>query len=339
MKNLLIVMVLLMHWAGCEKDKSFEPDRIEPGENVSVDVVTYIQDPDFQASIRSLIQANDSGLFMTPVMPVKNTVLFHYDVKNDGPERMSGPSVFRGQGPNEALDISLSAKNTAGDTLAFLSINSAKILFIDAGLNVSERFLASQILTKTGDAFSYSNGYLGFSMEPRLGEGNLFGVYNFQNGSFYAGFPLRVPLNMEPAIRNRVFASAAVPDGFVFAFTGDRKFYRVNYKAEITGIYVLGEDEPIGEPFRINNPKESVSSRPYITKMEYSNGYLHVMMDQKIWVIDLESRQSIAQLEFVDKSGEIINPFEFTMNGKMLFIRQGRDLIHKVEIDQNWYGG
>jgi len=339
MKKSLIILVLLMYWVGCQKDTSFDFDYIQPGEIVSVAVDTYIQDPDFQISIRSLIQANDSGLFLTPAMPVSNTVLFNYDVKTDGPDRMSGSSVFRGQGPNEALAIYMSSKNVAGDTLAFLSINSAKMLFIDEGLNVSELFLNNQIATKTGDAFSYDNGNFGFSMEPRLGEGNLIGVYNFQNGSFYAGFPLRVPLNMEPAIRNRVFASAAVPDGFVFAFTGDRKFYRVNYKAEITGIYVLGEDEPIGEPFRINNPKESVSSRPYITKMEYSNGYLHVMMDQKIWVIDLESRQSIAQLEFVDKSGEIIIPFEFTMNGKMLFIRQGRDLIHKVEIDKNWYGG
>ena len=336
-KHPIKFFALLLFWTGCQKEISINPEWIKPGETVTVQVVSLIQEPDFQISIRSLIQANHTDLLMTPAVPVDKSVLFRRRIRGNDVNSASYTVIPFGQGPNEAVTISMSSKNAAGDTLAFLSLQSAKILFVDNSMNVSEHIFSDHVVNKAGDTFAYGNGYIGFSIEPMVGDGDLIGVYNMSNRTFKSGFPLRVPLNMEPAIRNRVFSSAALPDGFVFAFTGDRKFYRVNYNADVNGIYMLGESDPIEEPFNRNDANVPVPSRPHIPKMEYANDYLHVLMDSKIWIIDLETGRSLRQLTFTDDSGEALIPLEFSMNYKNIFIRRGRDMIYMAEIDNQWY--
>jgi hypothetical protein len=328
---------LLLFWTGCQKEISIHPEWIKPGETVTVQVVSFIQEPDFQISIRSLIQANHRDLLMTPAVPVDKSVLFSRQIRGNDVNSASYTVIPYGQGPNEAITISMSSKNAAGDTLAFLSLQGAKILFADSSMNVSEHIFSDYVVNKAGDTFAYGNGFIGFSIEPMVGDGDLIGVYHMSNRTLKSGFPLRVPLQMEPAIRNRVFSSAALPDGFVFAFTGDRKVYRVNYNAEVTGIFVLGESDLIEEPFNRNNANDPVSSKPHIPKMEYSNGHLHVLMDSKIWIIDLETGRSLRQLTFTEDSGDALIPLEFSMNYKNIFIRRGRDMIYIAETDGKWY--
>jgi hypothetical protein len=336
-KYLINIFAVLLFLFGCQIEESIHPEWIKPGETDTVQVFSLIQEPDFQISIRSLIQANHTDLLLTPAMTVDKSVLFSRKIRDNDINSVSDTVIPFGQGPNEAVTISMSSKNAAGDTLAFLSLQGSKILFVDNSMNVSEHIFSDHMVNKTGDTFAYGNGYVGFSIEPMVGDGDLIGVYNMSNRTLKSGFPLRVPLNMEPAIRNRVFSSAALPDGFVFAFTGDRKFYRVDYNAEVNGIYVLGESDPIEEPFNRNDANDPVPSRPHIPKMEYSNDHLHVLMDSKIWIIDLETGRSVRQLAFTDDSGGAVIPLEFSMNNKTMFIRRGRDMIYMAEIDSQWY--
>lgn len=309
---------------------------------VEILTIPYIDDPYYQTSLNSMIQANNSRLLVTPANPVAETVLFGYNINAIQQNEQNVSSslinvINQGTGPFEASRIMLSSKNVTGDTLSFMSENSSKIILINTDNEISEFFLDRHIAFMMGDSFTFSGGHIGFSIEPRFGDGHLIGVYNITNGNLKTGLPLRVPIGFQPAIRNRVFTSAAVPGGFVFYFVGDRSFYYVNYDAEISGVFILGKDDPISKPYTINNPMDAPSARPHIPKMEFSNGYLHILMDGLIWIIDLDNGETIRKLKFFEDSNDQLYPLEFTTNNNTIFLRHGRDRILRAQIDHSWY--
>lgn len=289
-----------------------------------------IMDTPFNSSLSALVQANRNHILIAAARPYEGSIAFAMRYPfTDSTYHLNG-LIREGSGPFEARALHASSKTIGGDTIAFLAFEDAKLIWVDEDLNRSERVLQADFSQRFGDVFAYQGGMVAYSMNPRTGDGYLIGIHHIVPESTFFGIQIRVPVDYQPAIRNRVFSIAPIPDGFAVAFLGDRQIYLLNTRAEITNILVLGESDPIGEPYLVSNPMDAPPSRPHIPKIEYDSGILHVLMDGELLFIDLEKRTITNRLAFVDTQNQPVVPLEFSISGQDLIIRVGRNELYKV---------
>ncbi|NGP89404.1 hypothetical protein [Fodinibius halophilus] len=296
----------------------------------------------FFISLYSFIQANNSGLYITPSNVINDTVLYKYpkEALNKCCGDLEG-IIREGRGPNELSQIFASSKSVTGDTLLFYSPNSAKYLGInnDGVVIDSLEFQNSKTLMNTGNSFSYSKGYFLIpSFNRFFSSKNLFSIINTNNNTSKDIFEPRVPPGYEPAIRNQVVAMGALPNGFAVSFVGDRKIYIIGFNGEVKKQLIFGESEPIPEPFKVKNPKQAPSSKPYITKIEFYKGHILVLMDNLIWILDYPSYQTNNLLKILRDPKENSAPvIDFSITEDVIYVRMGRGGLHSVKTNPNWF--
>lgn len=332
------VIVSLFILISCDNNNVITHSLNAP-EAETVIVQQPLDDHDFAISLYSMIQVNNSGLYVTPAQVINDSVLYYYpnERKTLCCHKVEG-IIRQGRGPLEMTDVRLSTKTVTGDTLIFFSSHLSKLITIDNNGLVNEIKLQEPDLTKMGYAFSYNKTHLAFSLEPALGNEHLIEIINTVSGDFVTTFPRRVPFGFEPAIRNQVFSMAAVPDGFVVSFVGDRKLYRFNFNGDILDEIIMGKSEPIGKPYKIQNPQSAPSSKPYIPKIEYHNGYLFVLMDQQIWILKYEDFEPVKRLKILRDPNEEIAPVtDFSVTSDFIYVRMGRNELYRMTTNSNWY--
>jgi len=310
--------------------------------NVEVTAQRINTSDGYMLSFYSFLQANKSGLYITPVDAIRDSILFEISTNDSSNHQnfshdLSGV-IRKGNGPQELLNINLSTKSASGDTLFFYSTNSAAILSIDAEGTVLERKSAPKNVFTNGSAIGINNGFYLFPVfNPIVSKDNLLAIVNKNDSSIIYFYRPRVPAGYEPAIRNMVFPIGAVPNGFAFSFLGDRKFFITNFNGDLLKTVILGESDPIPDPYIINDPSDSPGATPYITKIEFFEDHLFILMENQIYILDYPDLllSKILRIKH-DGESELAPVVDFSVNSEKIFLRIGREGLFTVDLNKNW---
>lgn len=325
---------------GCKEQQGSTSIKLKKLEKTVVIASKMDVTNDFFISLYSFLQANDSGLYITPSSIINDSVLYKYPINEVGKccVELEG-TVREGRGPNELLQIYSSTKTINGDTLLFYSPNSAKYLSINNEGIIFEPFNTSGKIINTGYSFAYSKGYLLMpTFNKVFSRDYLLTMMNVNTNVQKKIFKPRVPAGYEPAIRNQIFTMGALPNGFAVSFVGDRKAYIIGFDGQIKHELIFGKSEPIPEPYKITNPRQAPASKPYLTKIEFHNGNLFVLLDNVIWILDYPSYQTKELIKILrdpeEKSAPVI---DFSITDETIYVRMGRSDLYSVKVNPNWY--
>lgn len=336
--NIYILLAFVVIGCGQQKLNSSIPLN-KPDETVVI-ASRVDMDSKFMISLYSFIQANSSGLYITPSSIFEQTVLYKYPHKRLNECCIELEKVIReGKGPGELLQIYSSTKTINGDTLLFYSPNLRKYLSINETGGIINPFDVSDNIVSTGYSFAYSRGYLLVPTFNRFfSSDSLLTLINVNNDKQKKIFEARVPAGYEPAIRNQVVGMGALPEGFAISFIGDRKLYILDFQGKVKKELIFGESDPIPEPYKISKPKNAPSSKPYLTKIEFDNGHLFVLLDNLIWILEYPSYKPKTLLKVLrdpeEKSAPVI---DFSIADETVYVRMGRDGLYDFPINPNWY--
>ncbi len=324
----LVILVLIV---GCKNDISLESLHTDISEieakKVSIEVTKMNLEDEFNYSNYSFIQANNSGLYVTPSTKVDDFVLFRYTLSPDEEATRVEGVVRDGRGPNEIELLMMSSKTLGGDTLMFTSPVD-KMLLVDQNGAVSEWDfdLASRKIMNFGFSFSYGNGRLLIPTFSPIQKEYLFKIYDLDESLVYDSFPPRVPYGFEPSIRNELLGETPLPDGFAISFIGDRKVYILSSEGELKRELTLGKSEDIPAPFKVSNPHEAPRATPYITKIEFYKEHLMVLVDNIIWIIEYPSFEIKSKIRLLkNKQVEDSPVLDFSISDNYIYSRIGRD--------------
>lgn len=342
----LLTFILITFLFTCnrisEKEERYDLINVDlkSSKNVVIQPEKLDIENDYFMSFHSFLQANESGLYVTPNTAVNDTVLYmlssNIDLANNN--RLEG-KIRKGNGPNELLNVSLSTKTIEGDTLIFYSSNSSSYIPIDHNGNLIKRINNPSNIYTTGSSLGYNKGYFLFpSFHGLFSKNSLLTLVNTSLDKELHFFEPRVPAGYEPSIRNEIFPISAIPDGFAFTFLGDRKIYITNFNGEILKVLKLGESDQIPEPYILQDPSKKTGAKPYITKMEFYKDYLIVLMDNQILIIDYLSDEISQILSIVINSEYEVAPvIDFTLGNNIIYLRIGREGLFTLNLNQNWF--
>lgn len=293
---------------------------------------------EFAYSNFSFIQANNSGLYVTPSTNISGYVLYRYQLVGSKNWQVKIDSLVKsGRGPNEIESIYLSSKTINGDTLLFTSPGDKTIL-IDQSGELSEWDYDTRRIINFGYSFSYSNEHLLIPSFNQTQTDYLFKIYDLEKMKEYSSFEPRVPFGYQPSIRNEILGESPVPNGFIISFLGDKKLYLIDLKGEIRKELHLGESDIIPEPYRVSDPQESPGAIPYITKIEFFNEHLLILLDNVIWVISYPSLELKHKIKLATSNEKEKSPvLDFSISDKYLYSRIGRQGIFAVPTDKDWF--
>lgn len=334
--------VILAFIVGCETNKPLDTSAFDltGAENKEVSIVANkmkFEEGELAYSNYSFIQANNSGLYVTTPTVNNGYVLFRYILNPEDETTKVDSFVRSGRGPNEIESIYMSSKTIDGDTLMFTSPND-KMLIIDQKGILTEWIIDSKRITNFGFSFSYNDGRLLVPSFTPGQTGYLFKIYDVNDNVVYNSFPPRVPYGFQPAVRNEILGETPLPDGFAISFLGDRKVYILSSEGDLKREIILGESDEIPEPFKVSNPQESPGAKPYITKMEFYNEHLLVLIDNIIWIIKYPSLEVKSKIRLLKNRQVKESPvIDFSISDNYLYSRIGRDGIFFVETENDWF--
>jgi len=334
----LILSILSLTVLSCDRIKVKPTQQLDkpPVEIISIDPRKN-QPVDLAVSQLSPIQANQSGLYVTPAHCKNDSILFRL-INNPRNFRNLQGVLARGESANQSKRILFSTKSVQGDSLIFYPGGPAKLLIIGSDSNISQMDVKNKYLNLIGYSFAYNSNHLTLSIEPLFKKNYLVSIINTRTGETVNVFPPRVPHDFEPAERNHITSMTAVPGGVVFSFTGDRKIYHMNYKGQILRKIVLGKSDPIPTPFTTQEPDTLKRSSSYIKKMDYENQFLHVLMDNQIWLVDLKHFKPITRLQFTNPvAQENYSINDFSISGNKLYLKEGDNSFTQIYRKKSWY--
>ncbi len=342
MKYLFFILCALV--LGCTSQKSNDEAAIDlsntTAEEISI-IAKKMQMPgfEFEYSNYSFIQANNSGLYVTPATAIDGFALYRYTIKPEKEFTQVDSVVRLGRGPNELELLQMSSKTTSGDTLLFSSPFN-KILLVNQSGELSEWDidLYSKKVINYGYFFSYGNNNLLIPSFNPIQTDYLFTIYEVEGNQVYDSFPPRVPYGFEPSIRNVPVGETPLPDGFAISFLGDRKVYLLNEMGEINKEIILGESTIIPSPYKVKNPQDAPSAIPHIPKMEFYKGHLLVLADNIIWVVEYPSFNLKSKIRLLHNDQVETSPvIDFSVTDRYLYARIGREGMFYTETDRNWF--
>ncbi|MEQ9351451.1 MAG: hypothetical protein RJQ00_02600 [Vicingaceae bacterium] len=340
MKKYLIIILLL---SSCNDKKTASNKVIELSNSLNgkEEVVTpkkvQFDEEELTYSNFSFIQANKSGLYVTPAGTFEDYVLYRYEIDSNVQMAKRTGIIKEGRGPNEIERISMSSKAINGDTLLFGSAGSKTLAIDDKGFLFEWEFDTRQI-PNYGYSFSYNKGKLLIPSFNPAQTAYLFRIYDLGKDSSYFSFTPRVPYGYQPSIRNEVLGETPIPKGFAISFLGDKKVYVLNFKGEVTKEIILGESDEIPKPYKVNSPQESPGAKPYITKMEFFNEHLLVLMDNTIWILEYPSFSLKMKIKLsINETNETSPVIDFSISDNYLFSRIGRSGIYYTETNASWF--
>lgn len=338
--KLLLISILLI--IGCKKSNptlTIIVDTGDSGKQVIATAKKIDQTNDlFSLSNYSFLQANNSGLYVTPSSPINNYALYKFVLNPDSNIAEFKGIVKTGRGPLEIERISMSSKSITGDSL-FFGASGKNTLVINQKGEIFDWEVNTAQIPNFGFSFSYNNKRLLIPSFSPLQLDHLFSIYDLENDTLYKAFPPRVPFDFKPAIRNEILGETPVPNGFAISFIGDRKIYLLNFEGKVENEIILGESDPIPAPYKEAKPNMTTGAKPYITKMEFYKENLLVLMDNVIWFLDYPSFKVNTKLILQTDDTEAITKatvIDFSISDDYLYSRIGRKGIYITKTDKKW---
>jgi len=266
--------------------------------------------------------------------PNQDTLLYKifYDFNNPCCYQIKGV-VARGRGSNELLDIYTTYKTMKGDKLYYLSLSSQSILQLNS-FNISTNndlingnigLLKSNLIIEDNKIF-YDILYSEKEKIIRFTNINESTEFDFINSI--------VPKGFEPSSRNNISAMALSGRYFIYSLAGSRSIYMVETEDIYNSYYnrstkiSLEEDDPLEEPYILNNQFQKQRGKSHISRIQYFGGKIFILMNFKLYVLDLDLNRILSTFIFFDNINENnLKVTDFTISDTKLFLRIGVDGI------------
>lgn len=277
----------------------------------------------------SMLQSIGESLFITLPRSQNDTLIYEW---NPNQNLLRG-SYRSGRGPGEVLQVFASTRCPIEQRLYFFCRSNAKILVHHSEGGFSELTLPHSLFSFNGISFASSGDYFAFSITPQGDIDNkLLAIYNTKTGAISYSINTRIPFGYEPSSRNLFSALAGTPEGFVFAFLGDKELIYLDYAGNTREIIKLGDNDLIPEPYIPADGQRRHGAQPYIAKIEYVDELLYVLFNGDIYIINANNRRITDKLDILNNNSEPIKPIlDFTVADGVLYLRALGNEIYWID--------
>jgi len=279
------------------------------------------------------LQSNKKGLVITPRIPSSGYSLFYYlheDIDNCCSE-MNG-LLKSGRGPGESGAIISGTRTADSDTLVYYSIDTSRFYHYDQNLNLTKDPLVSVRDILVTDRFTYSNGKY-YSEATFSDQEKILKIYDTATKTTKSLIDNRIPQGYQPAARNNIASITSTPEYVLVALVGEKEILMISDEDQLISKIILGENDPLPEPFKPASQDDVKSSLQHIFKMEYHDGMLFILMKSGLVVLSSDY-EFTARFVFKDQNDETLDVSDFTVNNEMLYLRKGLSDLYRVNYSQ-----
>jgi hypothetical protein len=233
-----------------------------------------------------------------------------------------------GRGPGESGIISGGTRTPEGDTLVYYSINTSRFYHFDQDLNLIDdpiAYLENVIVT---DQLAYRNGKY-YTENTFSDDEKILKVYNSQDQTTIQLIDYRIPKGYQPAARNNIASITSTPEFILLAIIGEKEILLIDRDEELSGKIKLGENDPLPTPFKRGAIFDVQGSISHIYKMEYHDDKIFILMKSGLIVLDRELN-FIDRIVFYNENTEKHFISDFSINDYMLYLREGRSALYRV---------
>lgn len=279
------------------------------------------------------LQSNKEGVVITPRTPASGYSLFYYSHEDMDTccSQMNG-LLKSGRGPGESGAIISGTRTADSDTLVYYSIDTSRFYHFDQNLKLIKDYFVSGRDFLVTDRFTYTNGKY-YSKANFSDEEKILKIYNSSTNTTKTLIDTRIPQGYQPAARNNIASIMATPKHILLAIVGEKEIFILNNEDQVVGKIILGENDPLPEPFKPVSNDEVESSLQHIFKMEFHDGMLFVLMKSGLVVLNSDY-EFLARFVFNDHKDENLNISDFTVNNEMLYLRKGLLSLYRIDYSQ-----
>jgi len=279
------------------------------------------------------LQSNNGGLVITPLTPALGYSLFFYEHEEMTTccSQMNG-LLKRGRGPGESGLISAGARTPDGDTLVYYSTNTSRFYHFDQHLNLAKNPFVHPGNVIVTSNFAYADGKY-YSEDTFSADEKILRIYNSKTNTTKTLIDYRIPRGYQPAARNDIASIVSTPDHVLVALNGDKEVLVLNKEDRLVGKIVLGQNDPLPEPYQPASSGDVESSLQHIFKMEYHEDMIFILMYSGLIVLNSEF-EFINRLVFVNENDEKIDISDFTVNSDKVYLRQGLSSLYRADYSE-----
>lgn len=325
-----VILILLL---GCTESKNLGIHIYDIKSELSDSTIVYPQLYEIDelfAPAQFSLQSNNKGLVVTPRATSSGYSLFNYvhpDTNTHLP-KMNG-LMKSGRGPGES-GIILSGTRTADtDSLVYYSMGTSRFYHYDQNLELIKEPLINAMDILVTDNFTYANGKY-YSEATFSDKEKILKIYDTKNNTTKTLIENRIPHGYQPAARNNLASIISIPKNILLALIGEKEIMILDEEDRITGKIVLGENDPLPEPFIPKSNEDMKHSSKHIFKMEYHDEMIFILMKSGLTVLN-NDYEFVSRIVFNDKSKEKLEISDFTINSEMLYLRKGLSNLYRID--------
>jgi len=327
--KILYTIALLLVIVACERD----PEKVTVDVDSAKTTVLHANIIEELSMTRisnfSMLQSIGKSLFITLPRSQNDTLIYEWNAN----QKFLKGSYRSGRGPGEVLQVFASSRCPVEQQLYFFCRSNAKILLHHSDGGFSELTLPHSLYSFNGISFASSGEHIAFNITSQGADDNkLLAIYHTKTGAISYSINTRIPFGYEPSSRNLFSALAGTPEGFVFAFLGDKELIFLDHSGNIGKILKLGDNDLIPEPYIPAVGQRRLGAQPYIAKIEYANELLYVLFNGEIYIVNANNGRLTDKLDIVNNSSESIKPIlDFTISDGVLYLRALGNEIYWID--------
>jgi hypothetical protein len=211
-------------------------------------------------------------------------------------------------------------------------MDTSRFYHYDQNLNLIKDPLISVIDILVTDRFAYTNGKY-YSEATFSDEEKILRIYDSTTKTTKTLIDNRIPHGYQPAARNNIASIISTPEHILIALVGEKEIMIFDGNDLLTGKIVLGENDPLPEPYIPISSEDIKSSSQQIFKMEYYDGMIFVLMKTGLFVFN-NDYEFVIRFVFNDRNEENLDISDFTVNSDMLYLRQGLSSLYRIDYFQ-----
>lgn len=318
------LFALLMLSCGQADDQNFIIDDVP---KVTLQVTTLPDSVIFHLSNFARLQSQNDQLFITSFIPQNDTVIYSWN-----PHTQTRKGVYRlGRGPNEIGELTASSRSAVTSELFFIDVSANRLFTLSPSGQTTAMVLPAEVMLATPHEFTVTHGRFMWGAYSNIASSHaILSSLELETGSVTHLVAPRVEPGFEPHMRNHVSAIAALPNGVAYSLLGDRGVIIRDTLGQVLGSVVFGPDDDIVTFKSHPNQNQPSSAQPYISKMEYFDPYLYVLVEGRIFAVDIHTEQITYEIEIVDEKNQIVQPImDFTISNKFIFVRSFPRVLHQ----------
>jgi len=325
--------LILIFLLGCTERKNRDIHIYVINSELSDSTIVYPQLYEIEelfAPAQFSLQSNNKGLVVTPRTISSGYSLFYYahpDTNTHFPKM--NVLMKSGRGPGESGIMLAGTRTAESGSLVYYSMGTSRFYHYDQNLDLIKEPLVNAMDILVTDNFTYANGRY-YSEATFSEEEKILKIYDTTNNITKTIIDKRIPHGYQPAARNNIASIISTPEHILLALIGEKEIMIIDEEDRISGKIVLGENDPLPEPYIPKSSEDMKSSSKHIFKMEYHDGMIFVLMKSGLTVLN-NDYEFVSRIVFKDFSKEKLEISDFTINSEMLYLRKGLLNIYRID--------